>query len=830
MSRESISFIERQRLGTFSEPIKQAFMLLSVLKDLLYLLLLLLRENVSLEDARARLEVLKADCVLSSDGARNDSPLSSTPASHKGELTCDIGDRSTAHDFVSAVRKLCRAIVQRDVKVITRILEVEPRLAAQRHEGGWYPIHAAVLTGDLELVRSLLLFPKVDVNAMCISTSFSVGRERELGSSVDNIDGASPLHFSCMTGNIDIIRLLVEHGASMKANDSKQRRPIEYFDFDRHSGVVSAFKDLYVKWKEREEFFKVHNDVDGLAKLIKKDKYEVFEQSLKKNPHFATRMTYHDFTLLHLAVVRQRSRFVELLISMDKSVVNKRDRCYHSSLESSHSSFAPVTIPHRHVSGATPLHYACLVKNMDIAKMLLEAGADWDIKDSQGRLAEDLIQRIDETDNEVKSTFVRLRDAEEEKRKENREKAKKDEGDKRRDDESDYCSEAAGVPALEILILDGSHVLRLIDENKKVPTKVSMESLLLLEDRIGDKLVGQRGPIRLIANTIRLREGGWIDPDRPLAMLFLGSSGVGKTELAKQLALYLHGKDGMSTDKGQDISKLENDHGFVRIDMSEFQERHTVFNLIGAPKSYVGYHDGGALTQPLKKNPKAVVLLDEIEKAHPDVLNTFLQVFDDGRITDSKDGTISCKDAIFIMTSNIAGEEIKNAAPRLRQLVEQSEKGGRPESYVHYIQDFTRSIRPQLKCHLRRDEFIGRINQIVVFLPLNQEEIEVVVQRELAMWCKRAEEKHKIQLTWSDEVVRKLAGSYDVNYGVRSVANEVQRIALQLVADAHIRGQISDNWRTELMINEVGDIIMKGCARPEDGIDIFSDFLWSFED
>ncbi|KAL5512882.1 hypothetical protein ACEPAH_3280 [Sanghuangporus vaninii] len=148
MSRDSISSIERQRFGTFSEPIKQTFILLSILKDLLYLLLPLLRENVRLEDVRARLEVLKADCVLSSDGARSDSSLSSTSDSHEGEPTCDIGDRSTAHDFVSAVRKLCRAIVQRDIKGVTRMLEVEPRLAAQRHEGGWYPIHAAVLTGD----------------------------------------------------------------------------------------------------------------------------------------------------------------------------------------------------------------------------------------------------------------------------------------------------------------------------------------------------------------------------------------------------------------------------------------------------------------------------------------------------------------------------------------------------------------------------------------------------------------------------------------------------------------------------------------------------------
>ena len=108
-----------------------------------------------------------------------------------------------------------------------------------------------------------------------------------------------------------------------------------------------------------------------------------------------------------------------------------------------------------------------------------------------------------------------------------------------------------------------------------------VEKLLALEEKIGEKIVGQRGPIRLIANAIRLREGGWVDPDRPLTMLFLGSSGVGKTELAKQLALYLHGKDGMATNKGQSIAQLEKEYGFVRIDMSEFQQRHTVTNLIG---------------------------------------------------------------------------------------------------------------------------------------------------------------------------------------------------------------------------------------------------------
>ena len=136
------------------------------------------------------------------------------------------------------------------------MLEIEPRLASKQHEGGWYPLHVAVLTGDLELVRSLLTRPKVDVNAEYDSTSFDVNKERELGSVIDNADGATPLHFACMTGSIDMVRLLVEHGATMNAKDNRRRKPIEYFDFDQHSEAIATFKDLYGLWKEREGFFR----------------------------------------------------------------------------------------------------------------------------------------------------------------------------------------------------------------------------------------------------------------------------------------------------------------------------------------------------------------------------------------------------------------------------------------------------------------------------------------------------------------------------------------------------------------------------------------------
>ncbi|KAL5512879.1 hypothetical protein ACEPAH_3277 [Sanghuangporus vaninii] len=748
-----MSSIVRRRLQINLDALKQAFLLLAIVKELLSLFLPILRENVLLEDVHARFESLKANYTSSSDAGYSDSPELSKSESHNSESTCDCTRHAENPRLISAVRKLCRAIVQRDFKAASSILGANSRLASKRHEGGWFPLHTAVLSGDIDLVKLLLEYPKTDVNAVLDESPenrkviSALDREYELGTRLDGINGATPLHLACMIANVDIIRLLVDHGAFFKAKDAEQREPIEYFDTHGQSDAIAIYNNMYSEWKEHDKFFKRYNNVEDLAQLIRKYKYEIFKRTIERYPDLASRMTDDYFTLLHLAVIRRRRRFVELLISTDKALVNKRDvRSRYYSSDS--SSFAPPTVPHKYVRKATPLHYACLVQDMDIAQMLLEAGADWNIEDSERRIPEDMIHEPKDTCYEMKSTFVRLRHAEEERRKEAGEKLRQS------DDDADDDS----------------------------PSKVSM------------------------------------------------TRASGKQKLAKQLALYLHGKDGMATDKDQNITKLEKNHGFVRIDMSEFQEPHTVFNLIGAPKSYVGYGDGGALTRPLKKNPKAVVLLDEIEKAHPDVLNTFLQVFDDGRITDSEDGVIYCKDAIFIMTSNIAGEEIKNAAPVLRQSAIKSEEEGRPESYIQLIQSFTRSIRPQLKQHLKRDEFIGRINQIVVFLPLSQEEIETAVQRELAMWCKRAEEKHKIKLTWTDEVVCKLASFYDVNYGVRSVANEVQRIAMQLVADTHIRGQLLDDWQAELATNEIGDIVMKACAKvPEDGYDYFSDFLGFFE-
>jgi len=334
-----------------------------------------------------------------------------------------------------------------------------------------------------------------------------------------------------------------------------------------------------------------------------------------------------------------------------------------------------------------------------------------------------------------------------------------------------------------------------------------------IEVVIGEKIIGQRGPIRSVANAVRLRNHDWVDPDRPLVMLFLGSSGVGKTEVAKQLALHMHGKDGLATDKGQSVRDIEKAYGFIRVDMSEYQERHTVSNLYGSPKGYVGYGEGGYLTTRLHTNPKAIVLLDEIEKAHPDVLTLFLQVFDDGRLTDTKLGVVDCKDAIFIMTSNVGSDIIKDNSAFLHESVDEAEKQGRPEEYLRIVRDFNQCLYPVLKTYFKRDEFLGRINQIIVFLPLTPEEITLVVEGELNMWRKRADEKHSIPLTWGKAVVDKLALAYDKNYGVRSVINQVQHIAVQLLAESHIRGALDKNVRAHLTLNHVGDIVLE----PMDG-------------
>lgn len=306
-----------------------------------------------------------------------------------------------------------------------------------------------------------------------------------------------------------------------------------------------------------------------------------------------------------------------------------------------------------------------------------------------------------------------------------------------------------------------------------------------LEQRIKQRIIGQEGAIATVCGAIRRKENGWYDEEHPLVFLFLGSSGIGKTELAKQVAEYLH--------KGKKDS-------FIRMDMSEYQQKHEVAKFIGSPPGYIGHDDGGQLTKKLKAFPNAVVLFDEVEKAHPDVLTILLQLFDEGRLTDGKGKTIECKDAIFIMTSNLASDEIAEYGMQLRAEAEQINKQrfeGEPDD-LEITETITISrrfkekiVRPILKHHFQRDEFLGRINEIVYFVPFSRQELLKLVKAELERWAKQAKEKHSIELKWDPMVLDVLADGYNVYYGARSIKHEVERRLVNQLAMAYECGHIT---------------------------------------
>ncbi|XP_029373470.1 caseinolytic peptidase B protein homolog [Echeneis naucrates] len=319
-----------------------------------------------------------------------------------------------------------------------------------------------------------------------------------------------------------------------------------------------------------------------------------------------------------------------------------------------------------------------------------------------------------------------------------------------------------------------------------------------LERRLKEHIIGQEGAINTVASAIRRKENGWYDEEHPLVFLFLGSSGIGKTELAKQVARYMH----------KDIKK-----GFIRMDMSEFQEKHEVAKFIGSPPGYVGHEEGGQLTKLLRACPNAVVLFDEVDKAHPDVLTIMLQLFDEGRLTDGKGKTIECKDAIFIMTSNVASDEIAQHALQLRheaEVVSRRKLADNLEDVqksddIKISRQFKESvIQPILKAHFRRDEFLGRINEIVYFLPFCHSELLQLVSKELNFWAKKAEQRHDITLQWDRPVLELLAGGYNLHYGARSIKHEVERRVVNQLAAAYEQELLPKGCTLRLSVQSEG--------------------------
>ncbi|MFR3425844.1 MAG: ATP-dependent chaperone ClpB [Phocaeicola coprocola] len=277
------------------------------------------------------------------------------------------------------------------------------------------------------------------------------------------------------------------------------------------------------------------------------------------------------------------------------------------------------------------------------------------------------------------------------------------------------------------------------------------DKLLHLEDELHKRVIGQDEAIEAVADAVRRSRAGLQDPKRPIgSFIFLGTTGVGKTELAKALAEYLFDDESLMT----------------RIDMSEYQEKHTVSRLIGAPPGYVGYDEGGQLTEAVRRKPYSVVLFDEIEKAHPDVFNILLQVLDDGRLTDNKGRTVNFKNTIIIMTSNLGSSYIQS---QFEKINDQNHDQVVEETKAEVMNMLKKTIRP---------EFLNRIDETIMFQPLNKNEIEQIVRLQIN-GIKKMLEENGITLQMSDQAVDFIAtAGYDPEFGARPVKRAIQRYLL----------------------------------------------------
>ena len=291
------------------------------------------------------------------------------------------------------------------------------------------------------------------------------------------------------------------------------------------------------------------------------------------------------------------------------------------------------------------------------------------------------------------------------------------------------------------------------------------EKLLHMERELHKRVVGQEAAITAISDAVRRSRAGLNDARRPIgSFIFLGTTGVGKTELAKALADFLFNDDSMMT----------------RIDMSEYQERHSVSRLVGAPPGYVGYDEGGQLTEAVRRKPYSVVLLDEIEKAHPDVFNILLQVLDDGRLTDNKGRTVDFRNTIIIMTSNMGSHLIQEHFAA-------SFDGSRidPETVEKTRAEVIELLKQQLK-----PEFLNRIDEIVMFEPLTRKDIERIVDIQLHVIARMLRE-NGIELTWTEAARRWIADAgYDPLYGARPVKRTIQRSIVNDLSKRILAGEV----------------------------------------
>ena len=292
-----------------------------------------------------------------------------------------------------------------------------------------------------------------------------------------------------------------------------------------------------------------------------------------------------------------------------------------------------------------------------------------------------------------------------------------------------------------------------------------VQKLIQMETRLHERVIGQDEAISAVANALRRSRAGLSDPDRPIgSFLFLGPTGVGKTELAKALAEFM----------------FDSEQAIIRIDMSEYMEKHTVARLIGAPPGYVGYEQGGQLTEAVRRRPYAVVLLDEIEKAHPDVFNTLLQLMDDGRLTDGQGRTVSFTNTVLIMTSNVGSSEIAGET----------------------VDEKIRERIDEVLASTFKPEFLNRIDDTVIFHRLSKDEITHIVELQVDGLVSRVAERD-IEVVLDDDA-RSLLGNlgYDPTYGARPLKRVIQKQLVDKLALLILEGEFTEGDRVEVGVKD----------------------------
>ena len=307
------------------------------------------------------------------------------------------------------------------------------------------------------------------------------------------------------------------------------------------------------------------------------------------------------------------------------------------------------------------------------------------------------------------------------------------------------------------------------------------EKLVHLEAELHQRVIGQDEAITAVADAVRRSRAGLQDPKRPIgSFIFLGTTGVGKTELAKALAEYLFNDESLMT----------------RIDMSEYQEKFSVSRLVGAPPGYVGYEEGGQLTEAVRRKPYSVVLFDEIEKAHPDVFNILLQVLDDGRLTDNKGRVVNFKNTIIIMTSNLGSGFIQSKFDEMR---------GKSESEQERLLDETKEGVFEMLKKTIRPEFLNRIDDIIMFQPLKKEEIRLIVRLQVAAIVNRLAEQG-ITLQVDDDAIAQIAeAGFDPEFGARPVKRSLQRLLLNDLSKSLLSGAIDKS--RPIRVRAAGDAL-----------------------